>query len=145
MSQNAINYIQENKNKFSKEVLKNELQKAGYAEDDIAQSFAVVCGGDVTGDKTQEIGKNFWDFKTKREYTVSGEKNKDFFFGIVSPFILGFIPLVNFVAFPLEIFAIIYLFNRRRYISYGIMSSFALALIFVVVIFVLIIFGHNYF
>ncbi|HBO16771.1 MAG: hypothetical protein UR69_C0001G0264 [Candidatus Moranbacteria bacterium GW2011_GWE2_35_2-] len=144
MSQNAINYIQANKDKFSKEVLKKELQKAGYTEDDIAQSLVAVYGGDITGDKTRGARNDFWNFKNKREYTASGEKNKDFFFGLISPFVLGFIPLVNFIAFPLEIFAIIYLFNRRRYISYGIMSSFALGLVFVVIIVVLIIFGRYF-
>ncbi|TSD01829.1 MAG: hypothetical protein Athens071425_295 [Parcubacteria group bacterium Athens0714_25] len=145
MSQNAINYIQNNKDKFSKEVLEKELQKAGYAEDDIRQSFVAVYGSNVAGDKAREIKNNFWDFKNKREYASSREKTGDFFFGFASPFILGFIPLVNFIVFPLEIFAIIYLFNRRRYISYGIISSFALALIFVGVILMLIAFGHYYF
>jgi len=45
MSQNAIKYLEDNKDKYSKEVLIDELRKAKYKEDDINASVKQVYSG----------------------------------------------------------------------------------------------------
>jgi len=61
MSQNAINYLKENKNKYSNEVLVEQLRKAGYAEDDINESLSQVLSGDGHKEKPEAIRYGgFW-------------------------------------------------------------------------------------
>lgn len=55
MSQNAINYLEENKNKYSSEVLVEQLRKAGYTEDDINESLSQVLSGNSLGEKTVAV------------------------------------------------------------------------------------------
>lgn len=47
MNQNAVNYLQENKEKYSKEILIKQLQNSGYGEEDINEAVKDVFGDDV--------------------------------------------------------------------------------------------------
>lgn len=48
MNQNIITYLNENKEKYSKDALVAEMKKAGYSEGDIAESIAQVFDGAAT-------------------------------------------------------------------------------------------------
>lgn len=56
MNQDAINYLQENKGKYSKEILIKQLQNSGYGEEDIAEAVKNVfaeeeaAGGNSNGE-----------------------------------------------------------------------------------------------
>jgi hypothetical protein len=121
MNQKIVNYLKENKDKYSKEVLFSELSKVGYSEREILES-----GNFVYDEKS---GRNFWDFTSKKYYRDSSEKLKDFLLGFFAPFILGFVgffifSFFSFLLFFFEIFFAAYLFNKRRFISYGIIGNF---------------------
>ncbi|PIP28000.1 MAG: hypothetical protein COX29_03560 [Candidatus Moranbacteria bacterium CG23_combo_of_CG06-09_8_20_14_all_35_22] len=148
MSENAINYLNSNKDKYSKEVLINELIKFGYEKKDIEQSVNFVYGGNwQNANNNSSLKNNFWDFKSKKNYATSSEKWKDFLFGFFAPWLgifVGFIPLVGLIFLGFEIFAVGYLFNRRRFISYGIIGNFLFG-IFVAMAVVLFLIGSSMF
>lgn len=148
MSQTAIDYIKANKDKYSKEVLIEQLRKTGYSEVDIEESAAIAYAGtQFAGNNLQAVSAgNFWDFKSKRTYTKPSEKQKDFLFGFFAPWFLGIvssiIPFIgNLIVIVGGIFAIIYFFNRRRFISYGLLANIATSLV-VVGIFIVFIFSR---
>lgn len=128
MDQNIVNYLQQNKNFYIKNVLIQELKKAGHPEKSILEAINYVYT-DVNESQIQSLDVvDFWDFKTKITYHKSSEKWKDFLFGLFVPsFIealtleLGFVFLIIFIV---EIFIAGYLFNRRRFIFYGFISRF---------------------
>lgn len=119
MNQQVINYLKENKDKYSKEVLIKELEKTGYPKKDIAEGVGVVFGGATN---------NFWDFKSKKVYTQKSEKIADFLFGFLGIIAINiffrFLPAVfAVVGFVLYVYFLFYFFNRRRYIFYGLIST----------------------
>lgn len=153
MNEKIINYLKENKDKFSKEVLIEELKKVGYLENEIVESARLVYGENIlSGQPAFVSNNNFWDFKSKKIYTNPSEKWKDFLFGFFGPyvvaiaifilsFVLGFFGFLLNIAFIIfYIFALIYLFNRRKFIAYGLAASLA-GIIFVPLIISIIIFG----
>jgi hypothetical protein len=86
-----------------------------------------------TPEAPQNNKANFWDFKTKMNYENASDKRADFLFGFFGLFLVStffpflFVPLLGgklmYFLFAFIVFTIIYLFNRRRFISYGIISS----------------------
>lgn len=136
MNQNIITYLEQNKNKYSKEVLIEELKKAGYLEQDIIEGTSYIYG---SGELNQSVSRiiNFWDFKAKIEYQSSSQKWKDFLFGFFIPFagvLVAWIPLIGLALFVFEIFSIVYLFNRRKFISFGLMGNFTFGILMAVMI-----------
>lgn len=128
MSQEAISYLRENKDTYPREVLIEGLRKAGYSEIDIADSAQDVYQDAGSNPIAGSVIANFWDFKTKKIYTTSAEKWKDFLFGIFAPWFFGIlssiIPFVGIMVVIIgEIFALVYLFNRRRFIFYGLLAD----------------------
>jgi len=152
MSQNAIKYLQENKDKYSREELILLLKKNGYKEADIAESIKIVYGGEKKNQATSQSTK-FWDFKTKRVYVNKKEKLLDFFFGLISPWILGIIlSLVlfgfgNLMMIVIYIGSSIYFFNRRRHIFYGLVANIIIVAVLIVIclFFFLKFSGSNFF
>jgi hypothetical protein len=134
MNENVANYLKENKEKFAQEVLLNELRKVGYGEEDINDGVLAVYGASVSNSISipHPIQTDFWDFNSKRTYSKTSEKWKDFLLGFFGPYVLGiFSMFIHFLGMLLGlglyifyIFVIVYLFNRRRFISYGIMANF---------------------
>lgn len=128
MDQNITQYLESNKDKYSQESLIEQLKKAGYTENDIRDGVqSVYASKMLSGDAGAVSGGNFWDFKSKKSYINSSEKWKDFLFGFFAPWILGMLSLVvpffSLVVLVGEIFAIVYFFNRRRFIAYGILAN----------------------
>ena len=135
MSEQAIKYLRENKDTYPVAVLEKTLLDAGYAPFDVAESRAVVFGG---LNSAPAIKASFWDFHSRKIYTTTSEKWKDFLFG-------GFAPCLWFVFEKLVddilglrydseillfiggiiafIIAFFFLWNRRRYISAGLLCS----------------------
>jgi len=129
MNQNVVDYLQENKGKFSQEVLISALQKANYSRLDIEAGIQVVYAELAVPIPQSSMSSSFWNFKSKKIYTKASEKFGDFFLGLVSPVVLWLIALVipivgHLIWFGFAIFAAIYLFNRRRFISYGLILNF---------------------
>jgi hypothetical protein len=81
---------------------------------------------------------SFWNFRDKKIYTSSGQKLADFLFGVLAPttiwVVLGIVLFASAVVFDppmtiitmLWIAAMAYLFNRRRFMSYGMVVSLAI-------------------
>lgn len=139
MNQNVTAYLQENKDKYSQEILLDQLRKAGYSEQDIKDGASFVYNNSVaaaTPSRESKQAIDFWDFKTPKIYTKSSEKWADFLFGFFAPMAVGFvsnlIPLIGpFIALIFYILALIYLFNRRRFVFYGILMGIILVVPFV--------------
>ncbi len=143
MNESIINYFRENKDKFSREILVGELRKIGHSEADILESVQLVYGANssVVMPIPPSIQNNFWDFKSKKVYTKTLDKLKDFLFGFFGPYIalimFGMVPFLGiFLWFGAYVYVIVYVFNRRRFISYGMIASFMISAI-VTVIFVI--------
>lgn len=129
MDQNIARYLESNKDKYSQESLVEQLKKAGYTKNDINAGIQhVYVGRTLPGDAGAVSGGNFWDFKSKKSYVNSSEKWKDFLFGFFAPWLFTgivsiVVPFFSFAVLIGEIFAIVYLFNRRRFIAYGLLAS----------------------
>jgi hypothetical protein len=146
MTQNIIAYLNENKEKYPKEVLIAELRKSGYSEEDIAEGVGQVFEGKAP--MLAPANTSFWNFKDKKVYTSAGQKWADFLFGVFAPSVFWFTSLlifsfisygisyIYFVPFLIDIAIAVYLFNRRRFIFYGLLAS----LVFVPIIFTIFIF-----
>jgi hypothetical protein len=134
MSEQAIRYLRENKGKYPLWELSKTLHGAGYGEDDICASIREVFpeeAGAVPPPPIPPANQLFWNFQDKKTYIGTGQKWLDFFFGIFAPglaiwmialvfSVLGFRFFRFFAVFPLIFIGlIIYLWNRRRFISYG--------------------------
>ena len=143
MNENVISYLRENKDKFPRETLIEELKKSGYSEVDINEGVEIVY---ENKDIPSPVAiTSFWDFKTKKIYGKASEKVADFFLGFFAPWLLNivFFPLrfissnrivssvLGFVALIAEIFIIIYLFKKRKFISYGLIANFLLMFVFI--------------
>jgi hypothetical protein len=153
MNQNILTYLNENKEKYPKEVLAAELRKAGYSEGDITEGVAQVFEGKAP--VAVPTKTSFWNFKDKKVYTSAWQKWADFLFGFFAPILVGYaltpgiffllsgsrMPFVGVVFFLAEIAAAIYLFNRRRFIFYGMMGPMII-LPLLVILFIVMMFGH---
>ncbi len=135
---NIEKYLRENKNKYPKEILIDELKKSGYKDEDIRKGIGEVFGN-KTGHQEKQSAEagSFWDFSKKKIYQSGSEKFLDFLFGLFAPWILGILnlisPLFGLVLFAGYIFALIYLFHRRRYIFYGLILDMLLPLLAAIV------------
>lgn len=147
-NQYIIDYLKRNKDKFSFEVLKEKLFKAGYPSDQIEEARKIVY------EKKEEIVApspfikekkilSFWDFWHKKVYTSGGEKILDFGTGFVFAIILKYIILLALMSlrrsfsffdlFGYYIFfliIIIYFLIKRRYIALGIICEIILSSVF---------------
>jgi hypothetical protein len=142
MNQNIINYLTQNKNTYSEEVLIGELKKAGYSELDIIESANYIYSGSANSGQAVSRISNFWDFKTAVVYQNNSEKLKDFFFGFLAPYagiLVAWIPLAGLALFAFEFFSIIYLFSRRKFIALGMIGNLIFGM-FLMLVFVMIIF-----
>lgn len=141
MNQNIVVYLQENKDKFNKEILIEQLLKAGYFSEEIQEGIGFVYG-DMAQLATQ---LDFWNFKQIKVYNKSSEKWKDFWFGFFAPWILGIVASVIPIVGPIlslifYITALVYLFNRRRFIFYGMLTEL-IAIPIVVIVVLISVFG----
>lgn len=145
MNQQIINYLKENKDKYSKEALIKELEKVGYNKKDTNEGIDIVFGGAA-------VVSNFWDFKSKKVYAKKSEKIKDFLFGFLGIIAINFCvdllvfflgAIVSIGGFVFYIFLLFYFFNRRRYIFYGLISIIFFGILAVAVLVSIFYFGFR--
>ena len=143
MSQNAINYLAENKDKFPKETLIDQLKESGYGDDDIVRSVDSVFGSSGQSGSDSLAASNLFDFSREKVYQNSSDKWKDFLLGFISPWLFGFIiqSVLRLISYSvmflggifiivLEVIAIISLFKRRKFISYGLIGHLLFSFVF---------------
>lgn len=146
MDQNNLNqaksYIEENRGQFSSEQLSEQLNKAGYGSDVVVEALrqagvSVSVEKTTSGEALSGTATSFWNFKEKHVYTSGWQKFGDFLFGFLFfPFVYLFISLLSFflgiflgvfsVFLPIifSIWAIVYFWRRRKFISIGLIFSF---------------------
>ena len=134
MDQVVVDYLEQNKNSYSREVLIEELKKVGHSEINILEATNYVYGNGVNSQVS--VVFNFWDFKTKIVYRNFSQKWKDLLFGFLAPYVLlgiSFaIPVLGVIlSLPLlvlEIFSLFYLWSRRRMLVFGLLTNFGLGI-----------------
>lgn len=135
MNQKAVKYLQDNKNKYSKEVLLEELRKAGYNEADIIEAEKETYKDNIS--QTENKPTSFFNFKTKKVYFTKKEKALDFLVGLLFfPLALNFLvdfskpflpyrmfnyysPFIKFFFILIYAAGLIYFYKRRKYIFCG--------------------------
>lgn len=124
MDENITKYLAENKSKYSAEILRDALLKAGYAGADVEKGINLIYGRRQT---QQNIlpAKNVWDFGGKMEYHKSSEKLADFLLGFGAFVILAFFSQASFILgsmlfYLAGIFLAVYFINRRAFLAVGI-------------------------
>jgi len=131
MNQNIIKYFNDNKKKYSREILIAELEKAGYKKEEIAEAAIFIYEPPAP---PRERKMSLWnDLRAQKVYIKTSEKIIDFlsgFFlgGFVVWTIVWFIQLIIGVYIMLfspiiYILALIYFFKRRKYIFYGLLAE----------------------
>jgi hypothetical protein len=139
MSEQAIKYLKENKGKYSSSDLARALRGAGYAPEDVNASIREVFPGEAdTPPLVPKVAdQSFWNFWDKKVYMNAWQKWLDFLFGVFAP---GFLFLVFGVVFGnfnpyfnfedmwgffilAEIALLVYLWNRRRFVRWGIFAQ----------------------
>lgn len=124
-NEQVLLYLRENKEKFSRETLMEQLRVSGYPEADITEGVSSVYDG-VSLRETSPW--NFWDFKTAHTYRSSSEKTLDALFGFFGPLLFFvFLPL----GFLLDLFFLFYFWKRRRYIAYGVLDRWIISFLLV--------------
>ncbi len=129
LNQQIVDYLNQNRELFSKESLFLKLHKAGYPEVAINEAIGVVYG-----QKKEEQGAktSFWDFWHKKVYQNGKEKLIDFVAGFVFYLVLvafGYFIVIGFVYVPGILFSI-YLLFKRKYISLGFFTGIILGIFF---------------
>lgn len=113
MSEQAISYLRENKDRYSKEALISTLKASGYTEEDIVESAVRVYGAAPVANVSHT------------------SPTLDFLMGLFLPLFLFFfsssllIPIV-------DIFLMIYFWKRRRYVSYGVLTRWVIVFLLAV-------------
>lgn len=149
MNKQITKYLKSNKDKYSREQLVEALKKAGHSERDIQKGVEAVY-------RPQKEQTGFWDFKTRKYYAEKKEKVLDFIvgvvlffaltyiiFGIVTNLLLSFLSLSSgfsdfavLVLIQMGIFllvvilALIFLFIKRRFMFYGLLTGFLCFIVF---------------
>lgn len=142
-NQYIIDYLKQNKDKFSFETLKEKLLKAGYSLAQIEEARKIVY--EIKEEKVRVAPMlkpkevtSFWDFSHKKVYTSGKEKILDFIIGFLSTIMLKFLLDICFLNLLLrsEVFyyfilnlviyliLIIYFLLKRKYIALGIICYF---------------------
>lgn len=109
MSEQAIKYLQENKNKFSKEILVKILKETGYTDEDIKNS----------ADFVYDIKKPLQKRKQVKIYSNKKEKTKDFWLGVLYAFLLGIIPVLGWIV---GIVLMVRYYFERKFVFYGMIA-----------------------
>lgn len=131
MSKEAIDYLKENKNKYSKEKLVEALKQAGYQLGDIVESLNSVYENEIkTPEESGELTEtnDFWNIKSKFVYKNPLHRLADLVIGFISPWILVW-ALAMFdddfiwMAGVAYIVGVIYFKNRRYYIFRGLIIN----------------------
>jgi len=142
-NQYIIDYFKKNKDRFSFEVLKEKLIKAGYPNNQIEEAARLAYR---VAPEPKNISRTptFWDFWHKKVYTSGKEKILDFVAGFIFTIILkyiigGLMSLIGMFGFYYYSFIlyfiiflaiIIYLLVKRKYIAFGIICGIILSFIF---------------
>lgn len=141
-NQYIIDYLKRNKDRFSFDILKEKLIKAGYPSNQIEEAAHLVYRVAPSPKKISRA-PTFWDFWHKKVYTSGKEKILDFAAGFIFAIILeflmggsifGFYGFSNLILYFIVFLAIIiYLLAKRKYIAFGIICGIILSIIFIIV------------
>ncbi|MCH7605025.1 hypothetical protein IID24_03510 [Patescibacteria group bacterium] len=157
----AVAYLRQNKERYAREALTEQMQKAGYS-DEVIQSAAdqvfseapIPPSLQTLTTQTSGRGQSFFDLRSRKVYRSAGEKVIDFLTGFIGIHIFGFVLniFLSFLLGALSIFGlrlyslyfitplalvvfyvggIIYLWRRRRYIAIGILSTLLLGILLI--------------
>lgn len=162
VNQYIIDYLQKNKDRFSFEILREKLIKAGYSISLIEEAAQLVYREAPLIEKEMVEEKvsrppSFWDFWHKKRYRSGKERLLDlaagFGFAIIFSIIgFGFISLIRIVGFfgyyiyyiffllycLVFLGAIIYFLIKRKYIALGMICAVIIPpIIFCIFIFLL--------
>jgi hypothetical protein len=162
VNQNIIDYLRENKDKFSQEVLRKKLIEAGYPKDQIEEGIRIVYEKLPIPLSPPEAPRetSFWDFKSVKIYTNFGEKLLDFLAGFFAPIIIGWgiswlLGISAYFMYPsfgfrwilslgiliAQIFGIFYFWKRRHYFARGLLFCLILLSILIIIGLFLLFFG----
>jgi hypothetical protein len=118
-------YLQENKNGFSREELTATLSKAGYGLEEINQGIKSVYENQpAQAIPTVPVKSDFWDFQSKKTYFDSSEKWIDSLSGFALSIILSgltsIIPILGIIFFyAVIVFLIVFFSSRRAFMVMG--------------------------
>jgi hypothetical protein len=142
MNKNVINYLSENKGKYSRAELEDALKKAGYDDNEIKEGEASVYKEENKNANNPALLKktDFWNFVVKKDYFDKGEKFKDFAFGfLVSVFFGGLLNYIfrKFISTNIIVWAdiiiyillLIYSYKNRKFIFYGLILTLILSIV----------------
>jgi tetrahydromethanopterin S-methyltransferase subunit F len=142
-NQYIIDYFKKNKDRFSFDVLKEKLIKAGYPSNQIEEAAQLIYKV-APSPKKISGAPNFWDFWHKKVYTSGKEKILDFATGFIFAIILEFLMgggILGFYGFGGSLILyfivflaiVIFLSTKRKYIAFGIICGFISSIIFIIV------------
>jgi len=157
----AVAYLRQHKGRYTTEVLTEQMQKAGYADEVIQAATARVfsevplpASSQASIKQTSEGGQSFFDLRSRKVYRSAWEKVIDFLTGFIGAPILGFVLsiflnlligamtilglrlynlyfITPLALVVLYVAGIIYLWRRRRYIAIGILSTLLLGILLI--------------
>ena len=146
MSQNAIKYLLEHKDKFTKEKLVGSLRRAGYQNDQIVAALNEVFP--VTEKKpaapvAPPTAKDFIDIRKSIVYSTRKIKIIDFIIGLLLPWVIG--TILNIVLFGLGCFITLVIYivlisltkDRRHYVYRGLIVNLYIILILILIVMVI--------
>lgn len=132
MNQQIIKYLQENKDKKTREELTKELQEKGHKENEIEEALNTIyiC--------SNPLKRDFWDFSSPKTYCSRSEKTRDFFVGLFGPVIAGIIFIIPFLGVLVYViyyfYSIFYFYKRRKWISYGILVHLLIVILVIIIL-----------
>ena len=118
----AIEYLEQYKDRYSLEKLKQQLVQNGYPKDIIDKAvYEVFVGPDrgktITDDSKKWRG--FSDFKHRRTYASFGARLGDFLIGFFVTVLAWLLIPFSLLIFIGLVAGVIYLWKRRYYIAVG--------------------------
>jgi len=132
----AVAYIQQYKEQYSIEELRQKLKASGYPElvvfEAEKQAFAAVNKNDP---KVSSVN-------TVTEKLLTGKKIGEFAMGFIGFYVLVIVGL-GLIGLGIAVFLYFYLRKKRIYIARGILAAFILSIILIaaVILFLFIVFG----
>jgi hypothetical protein len=138
MSKEAIKYLRENKDKYSRDNLVNALVENQYSDEDIKESLREVYGDE--SESKEEGNSDLLNFRDRKKYFSKKDKVIDFLLGFFAPVLLIILLSFSlqllgfFSSLVLIIISSVFVFIKRRWIFYGIATWFLTTIIIFLII-----------
>ncbi|MEI7498624.1 MAG: hypothetical protein WCK11_05100 [Candidatus Falkowbacteria bacterium] len=157
MNQKIVDYLNQYKLAYDKDALVQQLSQVGYKPDEISEAVQLVYK------LTNKVRFLFWQITPKPKYTQTSEKAKDFSIGFFAPIVVMLIfflpsifnidylvysylntdffsPIFSLVIFIFWLYAIVFFWRKRFYISLGLLIA-VIGIPLITIIFLLAIFS----